>query len=198
MASNQADSEAASLSVIARQRANGEYISSRYNRMACIAFMRRFGVFVRLPEACLSTAATLFHHYTVACDMTTTSRRDLILMVTATLFLAAKVEESPKKLREIIVALDHFVHGPPVPHRQGPGMPQTHHPGRLDADGQELPDHPLPPVPHRQHRRHRHLRLRPAPQPRAASLETGPCPRAMVARIRRLSRRHQRHSPAAV
>src|SRR3989338_6353328 len=114
MASNQADSEAASLSVIARQRANGEYISSRYNRMACIAFMRRFGVFVRLPEACLSTAATLFHHYTVACDMTTTSRRDLILMVTATLFLAAKVEESPKKLREIIVALDHFVHGLPL------------------------------------------------------------------------------------
>lgn len=72
---------------------------------ACIVTIQKAGQELKLPQMVIATAATFFHRF-FACNPL--HEHDRLVMVMACLFLASKVEEVPKKARDVILAT-HYV-----------------------------------------------------------------------------------------
>jgi hypothetical protein len=70
----------------------------REQRQRCCLFIADVGATLRLPQLSISTAHVFFHRFYMVASM---ADHEPYLVATACLFLAAKVEDSPKKLREV-------------------------------------------------------------------------------------------------
>ncbi len=65
-----------------------------------IEFLQNAGMKLRLPQLTIATAVVLFQRFYVVHSL---KRYDLFKLAAAALFLAGKVEETPKKLRDVVM-----------------------------------------------------------------------------------------------
>jgi cyclin T len=76
------------------------------------AFLQEAGMKLSLPQLTIATAIVFFHRFYAARKF---SEFDRHIIATTCLFLAGKVEETPKKLRDIIMVTEQMRHKDSVP-----------------------------------------------------------------------------------
>mmetsp|Transcript_17697 Transcript_17697/g.26341 ORF Transcript_17697/g.26341 Transcript_17697/m.26341 type:complete len:379 (-) Transcript_17697:55-1191(-) len=81
-------------------------IDTRYRRASC-GFLQDAGMKLQLPQLTIATAIVFFHKYF---SFHSLKKGDRFVIATTCLFLASKVEETPKKLRDVI-AVTHRIRG---------------------------------------------------------------------------------------
>ncbi|KAL6077090.1 Cyclin-K isoform 1 [Balamuthia mandrillaris] len=82
----------------------GEQDRIGQQRVVC-AFMQEAGMKLKLPQLSIATAIVFFHRFYANCSWT---EYDPYLIGTTCLFLAGKVEETPKKLRDVLLVTHHL------------------------------------------------------------------------------------------
>ena len=98
-----------SLSLIAQQISNSENEPARFLRISSIYFLRGFGMFIGLPELPLATSAYLYHYFATQNDIVLLPVEDLVQLIGTCVFLGAKIEETPRKLSDIVLSLNEYL-----------------------------------------------------------------------------------------
>uniref|UniRef100_A0A6B2LE09 Cyclin-like domain-containing protein n=1 Tax=Arcella intermedia TaxID=1963864 RepID=A0A6B2LE09_9EUKA len=83
-----------------------EAIAAEYRKHSCL-FLQQVGVTLHLPQATIATALFYFHQFF---DLHDFSHFDRIFIAISCLFLAGKVEETPKKLKDVIFSSHKVIH----------------------------------------------------------------------------------------
>lgn len=65
-----------------------------------IEFLQKTGMSLRLPQLTIATAVVYFQRFYVVHSL---KRYDIFKLAAAALFLAGKVEETPKKLKDLVI-----------------------------------------------------------------------------------------------
>lgn len=76
-----------------------EYRKEKRFSKTCYEYIRDTAKALKMPQLSVATASVLFHRYFAVRSML---RTDRFLLATAALFLAGKIEETPKALRDVI------------------------------------------------------------------------------------------------
>eukprot|EP01125_Pyxidicula_operculata_P020700 TRINITY_DN7713_c0_g1_i1.p1 TRINITY_DN7713_c0_g1~~TRINITY_DN7713_c0_g1_i1.p1 ORF type:complete len:481 (+),score=97.79 TRINITY_DN7713_c0_g1_i1:129-1571(+) len=85
--------------------------AQKYRRQIC-EFMQEVGIKLRLPQLTIATGVVYLHRFFARKDF---SDYDKYLIGIACLFLASKVEETPKKLRDVICTFHELKHQAQTP-----------------------------------------------------------------------------------
>jgi len=64
------------------------------------------GILLKLPEVTMATAQAILHRFYFRKSFL---RCDMVTVVTASLFIAAKVEENPRKVKDVISIVDYVL-----------------------------------------------------------------------------------------
>jgi cyclin T len=76
-----------------------------YRRITC-AFIQECGIALKIPQLAIATASVFFHRFYVLHSF---KAQDRLLVATTCVFLAGKVEETPKKLQDVLITSDKLI-----------------------------------------------------------------------------------------
>jgi len=103
--------------------ANSEELKAEISlRRNTCAFLQETGMKLSLPQLTIATAIVFFHRFYATRKF---SEFDRHIIATTCLFLAGKVEETPKKLRDIIVVTEQYRCKDFVPPKKATGLRRT-------------------------------------------------------------------------
>ena len=77
----------------------------RFRVFAC-GLIQESGILLRLPAVTMATAQAILHRFYFRKSFL---RCEMVTVVTASLFIAAKVEENPRKVKDVLTVVD-YVH----------------------------------------------------------------------------------------
>jgi len=83
-----------------KQAYGPDYKAEVNARRTTVAFLQEAGIKLRQPQLTIATAIVFFHRFFVRHGL---KDYDPYVIATTSLFLAGKVEETPKKLRDVIL-----------------------------------------------------------------------------------------------
>ena len=75
-------------------------------RVYACEIIQESGILLRLPQVTMATAQSILHRFYFRKSFV---RCDLVTVATASLFIAAKIEENPRKVKDVITVVDYVV-----------------------------------------------------------------------------------------
>jgi len=77
----------------------------RFRAFAC-QLIQEAGILLRLPQIAVATAQAILHRFYFRKSFI---RCEMVTVATAALFIAAKVEESPRKIKDVLTVTDYVI-----------------------------------------------------------------------------------------